>query len=284
MQLGYSLWAMPDVPIDTSLPHLAGLGYDAVEIVVLPRWSTALTRMDAAERKRIPTLLQRHGLTLSAVNYYTALLEPDPTIWAGHLAAIKETIDLAAEWTQGDEPPVVVSGVGGKPGELPERMDELVARAGAIASHAASRGVVVALEPHIGAAIETPDLMAEVIQQIDSPSIRVNFDISHFNVMGIPIEESVAKMLPYSPHTHIKDERGRTPDYEYVVPGEGEFDFVAYLKAMQAGGYTGVVSVEISFMVQRREGYDPLETAATSYAVVAAAFDKAGISRRKGAS
>jgi len=280
MKLGYSLWGMPDVPIDTSLPHLSGLGYDAVEIVVLPRFSTALTKMDAAERRRIPGLLKQHGLTLSAVNYYTALLEPDPAIFAGHLAAIKETIDLAVEWAQGDEPPVVISGVGGSPGELPARLDELADRAGAIAEYAASRGVVVALEPHIGAAIETPDLMAEVIRQIDSPAIRVNFDISHFNVMGIPIEESVTKMLPYTAHTHIKDERGRTPNYEYVIPGEGEFDFVAYLKAMQRGGYNGVVSVEISFMVQRREGYDPLETAAISYGVVADAFIKAGIKRK----
>ncbi len=279
MQLGYSLWAMPDVPIDVSVPHLAGLVYDAVEIVVLPRYTTALAKMDPAERRRIPGLLKRHGLTLSAVNYYTALLEPDPAIWAGHLAAIQETIDLAVEWTQGDEPPVVISGVGGSPGELPARMDEVIDRAGALAEHATSRGVVVALEPHIGAAIETPDLMAEVLDQINSPAIRVNFDISHFNVMGIPIEESVAKMLPYTAHTHVKDERGRTPNYEYLIPGEGEFDYVAYLKAMQRGGYTGVVSVEISFMVQRREGYDPLATAAISYDVIAPAFAKAGVQR-----
>lgn len=280
MLLGYSLWAMPDVPIDLSVPHLAGLGYDAVEIVVLPRYTTALVKMDAAERRRIPGLLKNHGLTLSAVNYYTALLEPDPTVWAGHLAAIQETIDLAVEWAQGDEPPVVISGVGGQPGELPARMAEVIDRAGALGEYAARRGVVVALEPHIGAAIETPDLMAEVLDQINSPAIRVNFDISHFNVMGIPITESVAKMLPYTAHTHIKDERGRTPNYEYVVPGEGEFDYVAYLTAMREGGYSGAVSVEISFMVQRRPGYDPLATAAISYDVIAPAFVQAQVQRK----
>ncbi|MBI3959188.1 MAG: sugar phosphate isomerase/epimerase, partial [Chloroflexi bacterium] len=181
---------------------------------------------------------------------------------------------------QGDEPPVVISGIGGKPGQLAERLPELLERAGAIGDYAAGRGVVVALEPHIGAAIETPDLMAEVIRQIDSPAIRVNFDISHFNVLGIPIEESVAKMLPYTAHTHVKDERGRAPNYEYVIPGEGEFDYVAYLTAMQRGGYTGVVSVEISNMVQRRADYDPLATATISYRVLAQAFEKAGIERK----
>lgn len=281
MLLGYSLWAMPNVSIDTALPHLSGLGYDAVEIVVLPNFSNALTKMDAAERRRIPGLLSQNGLTLSAVNYYTALMEPDAAVFAGHLAAIKETIDLAVQWTQGDQPPVVISGVGGKPGELPARLPELLDRAGAIGEYAASRGVVVALEPHIGAAIETPDLMASVIEQVASPAIRVNFDISHFNVMGIPIEESVTTMLPYTAHTHIKDERGRAPNYEYVVPGEGEFDYVTYLQSMQRHGYKGVISVEISFMVQRRDGYDPLATATRSYEVVSQAFAKVGIQRRQ---
>ena len=109
--------------------------------------------------------------------------------------------------------------------------------------------------------------------------MRANFDISHFNVLSIPIEESIAKMLPYSPHTHVKDERGIHPNYEYLIPGEGEFDYVRYLQAMQAAGYTGAISVEISMMVQRRPNYDPFVTMSESYRVVAAAFEKAGVKR-----
>ena len=50
--------------------------------------------------------------------------------------------------------------------------------------------------PHVGSIIDTPDRMLEVIRQVGSPAVGVNFDISHFNVMGIGIEESVAKMAP----------------------------------------------------------------------------------------
>jgi sugar phosphate isomerase/epimerase len=86
-------------------------------------------------------------------------------------------------------------------------------------------------------------------------------------------------MLPYTAHTHVKDERGRYPDYDYLIPGEGEFDYVRYLKAMQAHGYQGFISVEISKMVQRRPNYDPLAAATQSYEVVSRAFVEAGLDR-----
>lgn len=279
MKLGYSTWGMPEVPIDVILPHLSGLGFDAVEICVLPGFRTALTTLDGAERRRIADLLRRHGLTLSAVNYYVSMMEEDAERYAHNLSQIKAAIDLAAEWTLGDLPPAVVSGIGGRPGDLKSRQPQLIDRLNHLGRYAEARGITVALEHHVGNAAETPEQTIGLMSQVESPAIRVNFDISHFNVMGIPIEESVAKMLPYAAHTHIKDERGRAPNHAYLVPGEGEFDYVAYLRAMNAGGYTGVISVEISKMVQNRPDYDPLATAAQSYAVVARAFNEASVNR-----
>jgi inosose dehydratase len=270
---------MPTVPIDVILSHLSALGFDAVEICVLPRFRTALTELDGGERRRIADLLRRHQLTLSAVNYYVSMMEEDAALYAHNLSQIKEAIHLAAEWTLGAAPPVVVSGIGGRPGDLETQQPQLVDRLNDLGRYAEAQGITVALEHHVGNAAETPEQTIGLMSQVESPAIRVNFDISHFNVMGIPIAESVAKMLPYAAHTHIKDERGRAPDHAYLVPGEGEFDYVTYLRAMDAGGYTGVISVEISMMVQKRADYDPLATAAQSYAVVAKAFDEANIER-----
>jgi sugar phosphate isomerase/epimerase len=67
------------------------------------------------------------------------------------------------------------------------------------------------------------------------------------------------------------------PDYEFLIPGEGVFDYVAYLRAMQVAGYTGFITPEVSVMVQRRPNYDPLAAAAQSYTTLAAAFARAGI-------
>ncbi len=279
MKLGYSTWGMPTTPIDVSLQHVAALGFDAVEITVLPRYTTALANLDSAERRRVAGLLQTHGLTLSAVGAYLNLMEQDPDAFARHRDYVRGAVDLAVDWAQEGRPPVVITGFGGKPGDLATQQAQLVERLNALGDYAQSKGVIIAVEHHVGAAVEWPDQTVTLMQQIASPAVRINFDISHFNVVGVPIEESVAKIIPYTAHAHIKDERGRAPNHEYLIPGEGEFDYVRYLKAMQAHGYTGVISTEISMMVQRRPDYDPFATATRSYTVVSKAFAAAGIER-----
>lgn len=287
MYLGFSTWAMPDLPIDPVIAHLAGLGFDAIEIGVLPRFTTALDNLDSAERKRIPQLLREHNIYLSAVSSYLPMMEQDVEQFAFNRDYVKRTIDLAAEWRESwipnGQPPVVVSGFGGKPGEIAKLEAQLVDRLNELGAYAEERNVSLAFEHHVGNAYETPDQTVALMQQIDSPAVKVNFDISHFNVMGYAIEESVEKLIPYTAHTHVKDELGRAPDHQYLIPGEGEFDYIRYLQTMQAHGYTGAVSTEISKMVQNRPDYDPLATASKSYDVLSRAFAEAGIPRAAGA-
>ena len=135
------------------------------------------------------------------------------------------------------------------------------------------------MEPHIGGLIDTPDKVLELLDLVGSPYLKVNFDISHFDIIGIPTEESVAALAPHSAHTHVKDQRGLAPDFEFLIPGEGPFDYVNYLKLMQQHGYDGFITAEVSFMVQAREDYDPLAAATLSYETLSRAFTNAGIDR-----
>ena len=41
MKIGYSTWGMPTVPVDTFVPFLARLGYDGIELTVIPGYTTA---------------------------------------------------------------------------------------------------------------------------------------------------------------------------------------------------------------------------------------------------
>jgi inosose dehydratase len=283
MYLGFSTWAMPELPIEPVIAHLAGLGFDAIEISVLPRFSTALDTLDAAARRRIPQLLRDHNLKLSAVSSYLPMMEQDEEKFAFNRDYVQRTVALADEWRDlwipNGQPPVVVSGFGGKPGDIAALEPQLVDRLNALGDYAAAHNVTLAFEHHVGNAYETPDQTVALMRQVSSPAVRVNFDISHFNVMGYSIEESVAKLIPYAAHTHVKDELGRAPNHQYLIPGEGEFDYVRYLQAMQAHGYTGAISTEISKMVQNRPDYDALATATRSYEVLSRAFAEAGIAR-----
>ena len=107
--------------------------------------------------------------------------------------------------------------------------------------------------------------------------LTIHFDISHFNVQGLDMDTVIAQLAPHSAHTHVKDERGIAPNHAFLIPGEGEMDYVRYLTAMDTIGYDGYIVVEISLMVQRRPHYDPLTAATTSHEVLSRAFQHAGI-------
>ncbi len=279
MKLGFSTWGMPAVPIDAIVRHLSGLGFDGVELTVLSHHTTALEALTSDERRRILNLLREHNLQLPAIAGHVSLMDEDSASHAANLQRLKQTIDLAIDWAGPDGPPVIATTAGGAPEDWDSKLDMLVERIQEAAQYAESQGVTIAIEPHVGSIIDTPDRTTEIISRVGSDAVAVNFDISHFNVLGIGIEESVSKLAPLARHTHVKDERGVVPDFEFLVPGEGEFDYVAYLKSMQRHGYTGYITAEISNMVQRRTPYYPLAVATQTYEVLAQAFNDAGIER-----
>ncbi len=280
MKLGYSTWGMPKVPVDKALVHLAGLGFDGVELTVTPRYTTALSKLDAVERSRIRRLLEKYHLILPAIAAHSSLLSDDAVTHAVNMARLKGAVDLAVEWTQGNIIPAIDTTPGGRPEEWDAVRDLLVERTRELVEYAQARNVTIAMEPHVGAVIDTPEKVLQLLELVDSPYLKVNFDISHFNIQGLAIEETVAALAPHTVHTHVKDERGLVPDFQFLIPGEGNFDYVTYLKAMQAHGYDGFISVEVSVMVQRRPDYDALAAATLSYETLSRAFIEAGIPRR----
>jgi sugar phosphate isomerase/epimerase len=279
MKLGYCTWGMPTVPVDTFVPFLARLGYDGIELTVKPGYTTQLSALDAAERRRIARLLKDHRLELPAIAGHTPMLERDPDTAAHNWSRLTAAVDLAVDWALDGTPPAIDTTVGGRSEQWDELKSLLVERVGALVRYGEQRGVVIAIEPHVDDILDTPDRALELLDAIDSPYLKLNFDISHFNVMGIPIAESVAALAAHSVHTHVKDERGRAPNHQFLIPGEGEFDYVAYLHAMREHGYTGFITAEVAIMVQRRPGYDPLAAAEQTYRTLARAFEQAEVAR-----
>ncbi len=279
MQLGYSTWGMPTVPIDVSIPHLAFLGFDGIELTIIQRFTTELSTLDSVERKRIASLLDEHNLALPAIAAHSNLMDVDVESHKRNMWRLKGGVDLAIDLAQGDNIAAVNTTTGGKPGEWDTKKDFLCERVGELVDYAASKGVIIAMEPHIGAIIDTPAKVLELLEIIDSPFLKVNFDISHFDIVGMSTEETVSALAPVSVHTHVKDQRGISPDFEFLIPGEGDFDYVDYLKAMQEHGYDGFITAEVSFMVQARKDYDPLAAADLTYKTLSKAFEDTGIAR-----
>jgi sugar phosphate isomerase/epimerase len=279
--LSHGGWGMPTVPIDVAVEHCARLGFDGYTIAVKPGWTTDAANLDAAERKRMLGLFDQHGLTLAGISGQTALLPDSDEEAARTVALMHEYLDLAADLQRPGHPLPVCLSAGAKPDQWAALKGKLVDRLGDLARHAERVGSIAAIEPHVSTVLRDPADVLWLLEQVNSPALKIDLDTSHFNTQGMDIEAVIAQLGPQTVHVEVKDERGLYPDHEFLIPGEGACDYVTILKALDRVGYDGFVDVEISFMVQHRPGYDPLAVAEQSYRVLAPAFEAAGLPRRR---
>jgi sugar phosphate isomerase/epimerase len=271
---------MQTVPIDEAVHHCAALGYDGLELTVIPDWPTDAATLDRTERRRIRALYDDAGIELCGMSGNVPLLSGDPSLEASDTDRFRTYLDLAAELQHPGERLIVTTTAGGAPADWEVRRHDLVERLGRRSEYAQNAGVMVGIEPHVGAALCRPEDAVWLVDQVGSPGLTIHFDISHFNVQGIDMAESVALLAPRSLHTHVKDERGLAPDHEFLIPGEGEMDYPQYLRLMRDAGYDGHIVVEISIMVQARPDFDGLAAATQSYTVLSRAFADAGFDPR----
>jgi len=278
VRMGYMTWGMPAVPAEASIPFLAGLGFRAVELTVLPHYADALGRLDAAARQRIRGLLASHGLELPAIAAHFGLLAPEGDGAAAQLRDLEAAAVLAVDLAPpGGPPPVLDTTAGASPSDWAAVRARLAERTAAVCGRAARHGVALAIEPHVHSCLDRPERVLWLLREVGAPNLRVNLDISHFDVQGMDLEAVCAQLGPLAAHTHVKDERGRAPDFEFLIPGEGTFDCAVFLQAMQRAGYRGCITAEISVMVQRRPGYDPFDAARRTAVWMREAFDRAGL-------
>lgn len=277
MKLAYSAWAMPKLPVEQQVEIVRSAGYVAIELVSSPTAAIDATTVAGSERRRLRQVVDAAGLALPSIAGHANMLVADPTERARAVARVKAGIDLAADLAGPQGPPCLVAMGYGRPERYEADRETLADLFGELARHAAGRGVTLALEPHVGQAIDTPEKVVWLIERVGSPHFRLNFDNSHFEVMGVDLDVYLPMLLPYSVQTHLKDQRGRAPDHAFLVPGEGDFDYPRYLRAMRDHGYTGFVTVEISVMVQRRPAYDPAEVARRAFATLVRAAEQAGV-------
>jgi sugar phosphate isomerase/epimerase len=277
MKLGFSAWAMRELPVERQIEIVRDAGYVGIALVSGPGFSLDAPEADRAARRRIRGLVDRAGLELSAVAGHANLLEPDAARRAANLARVKATLDLAADLASKDSPPVVICLGYGTPETYAADRHALAEAFGELARHGTDRGVVTVLEPHVGQAMDLPEKVVWLVDAVGSPHFRLNLDNSHFEVMGRDLDDYLPLLLPYSAHTELKDQRGRAPDHEFLIPGEGEFDYARYLAAMNRLGYRGYITIEISVMVQRRADYHPARAAEMSFRTLTAAAERAGV-------
>ena len=260
MILAYGTYGMPEVPVWEALPRLAALGYEGVELCAGERWPTAPHRLAAPDRSRLKDLLVDLGLQLPALMLFLNLLAEEEEALREQERTFREACALARDLSAGS-PPVLTTGLGscGHPWE--EAFPLVVERTRRFGELAAEEGCRLAIEPHVGALLDSPERTIALMEQVRSPALGINFDISHFDVAGYPRAETIRALVPYAIHTHVKDGRMVDGKVRFQLPGEGEFDYTAYFREMAEAGWTGAVTVEVSAQIFNQPGYDSWEAA-----------------------
>ena len=114
----------------------------------------------------------------------------------------------------------------------------------ALAPLAEKAGVTLVLEPlnnlvdHAGYWLKYADVGFELVREINSPNIRLLFDIYHQQVTEGNLIQRLTSHLDLIGHVHIADVPGRHQ------PGSGEINYPVVLGKLREAGYTGYVGCE----------------------------------------
>lgn len=127
-----------------------------------------------------------------------------------------------------------------------EKYDSVVTGLKLLAPLAEKAGVTLVLEPlniyvdHPGYYLHGSSLGFDLIRAVDSPNIRLLFDIYHMQVMEGNLITSLTHNLDVIGHIHVADVPGRHQ------PGTGEINYANIFKALKEFGYAGYVGLEFS--------------------------------------
>lgn len=293
MKLGYNTWSMPTLSFRDAVTYCGSLGFDSVEVTVSEGWRTDVLTLApgaAAEWRRIAS---DAGVTMTSLTANAPVLVKGEA-WRVARDRLTKSLALAGELQQpGQRMPISVTasrpeeaGAGQRPVSSQERWESdrglVVDRFGELAGIARRLGARVALEPHVMTVVCTSSRALQVLDKVGEDALGLNLDISHFAVQGFSVPEVVRTLAPHAIACEVKDQRGVVPEFDFLIPGEGGFDYAGFLREMDTAGYSGSVSVEISVFRQRVGQYDPYHAARRSYEVLSNAFETAGVARTKG--
>lgn len=277
--LGFTLYGMKTLSLDDALKTCADLGYDGVELCLLDGYVTTPAQFDAEARAKLRASLAAQKLRVSGLMENFALLGDD-----AKQALIVERIKAAGQLAHDLAPdalPPLETVLGGKPAEWDQVKDRMVTNLRVWAKAAEEAKIIIAIKAHIMNAVQNPERLLWLWHAVDHPSIQLAYDYSHFQVQNLPFDETFAAILPHTRFIHVKDAGGTPEKVKFMLPGEGTTDYAAYFKKLQEFGYKGDVVVEVSAMLFNRPEYDPHEAARKSYAALAAAVEKAGLTRNR---
>ena len=265
MKLGCNTVAFRNFSIDFALEKIVSAGYEWVEVEANMSWCPHANPWKDDPLK-FKEKIASYGLKgVSGIGCHRELI----TLEEG-----AEDIAQALEWCHAAGVPVVSTGEGRKPADMPveEALKVLKDRLFKLAEVARKNQVCLALEDH-GSISLTPDGLPKILGLVESEWIGVNFDTANIHrgdyvgttkagfewklgaATSYDEKELLRKVVKKVRHTHIKDVIGR----DAVILGEGEVAVAGCLQILRDAGYSGVLSYETEGMQEPDESYQMIK-------------------------
>lgn len=266
MKIAGHTMGTPEYSLDEAIALFAKIGLDGIEAIVQTdgyRCAIPLAATDA-EVLALKDKARRAGLLVAGLTPYLNLYNDlDETVRQKECADLKRVIDMAALL---DCHHIRIYGgkfVDGETDEDGRKLQALARSMRECGDYAAERNVRLCLENHFGTMTTTATRTAQVLKEINHPSVGALYDQA--NIAFLPAEgyeEAIDVQKDKIFYVHCKDlvYRGGVPtkpkftrvssvdESERTVhsriPGEGILDWPAILKKLREVGYDGWVSLE----------------------------------------
>ncbi|MGH3902587.1 MAG: sugar phosphate isomerase/epimerase family protein [Pseudonocardiaceae bacterium] len=105
-------------------------------------------------------------------------------------------------------------------------------------------GLVLLHENCSGWAGTSAERMLRLIDEVDSPALRLLFDTGNGVAHGYHAYDLLTDIAPHVAHVHVKDADGDCAEPVYVLPGAGRARVADCLRLLLRRGYCGVWSIE----------------------------------------
>jgi len=276
MRLGFASAILPEYSLDQLLGFAREAGFSSVEVMCWPpgkaeRRYAGVSHIDVTDRSpsalaKVRELVDRHGVTISALGYYPNPLAADRAEAEAAVAHLRDVIEASAALGVN----LVNSFIGRDPAlSVDANWPRLLETWRPLIAFAESKGVRIGIEncPMLFGQDEwpggknlatSPAIWRRMFADIPSPNFGLNFDPSHFIWQQMDYVTPLAEFRDRIFHAHAKDariDRAALDEHGLLsypklwhtpkIPGQGDVNWGRFFGALHDAGFTGDVAIEV---------------------------------------
>ncbi len=112
---------------------------------------------------------------------------------------------------------------------------------------------IVLMEPRVGEVICSVDSMLRLIEHVDRPNFKANFDTGHFSAQRENVVLALEKLRGHFANIHISD--NNPADTDHLPLGEGAIDWEEFFRVLKTMRYDGYLGLDLGVSRPLVEGY-----------------------------